>query len=171
MLLRTVTRQNFAEAWPDIICSVAESQVEVGKRLGIDSEVMYTQPYCHNVAPDAARRIKALGWAAVTDTRRIPGIIYHEYLRFPGSGSGDDEIIADGTWGQFVPTAHISGYEPRVLAGTRGHVRQSALQYGISPSHAVLQCWLPVSEETAAERLSDYFDPHDIAQLRAILDM
>ena len=171
MSLRTVSRDNFAEARLDIERSVLESQTEIGGRLGIAGEVMFSKPYCHIVSPEAVNRIKTLGWAAVTDIRHIDGVIYHEYLRFPGSGIGQNEIIADGAWAQFMPSLLLSGHEPKVLVGTRSHVMQTARNYGVPSLHAVFRCWMFPAEQTAAKRRDDYFDPRDIKQLQAILDM
>ena len=171
MVLRTITQENHAEALPDVLRAVREGYEEVGGRLGIASEAMYMQPYCHNVSPESLKRIKALGWAAATDARHIDGVIYHEYLRFPGSGIGQNEIIADGTWAQFLPDGVVNGYEPKVLFGTRAQVMETARRYEIPKLHAVFRCWMSPYEQTAAKRRDDYFDPRDLAQLRAFLDL
>jgi len=170
MVLRTVTPENYAEAYPDVLRSVAESYAEVGGRLGIASDAMYMQPYCHNISPESVKRIRALGWAAVTDVRHINGVIYHEYFRFPGSGIGQNEIIADATWAQFLPDLMISGNEPKLLFGTRDYVMKTAQNYGVPSLHAAFRCWMSPYEPTAAKRRDDYFDPRDLAQLMALID-
>lgn len=171
MTLQAVTQHNFAQARPDIVRAVAEAQIESARSLGIDSNEMYLQPYCQNVTPKAQRRIQALGWAAMTDARAIPTFIYHEYLRFPGSGLDGDEIIADGTWGQFLPDGRASGYEPRVLVGARSTLIQSAIRYGVPSTHPVVQCWLPTTAFGSARRLDDRASIFDIQYLRAIMDI
>jgi len=62
---------------------------------------------------------------------RQDGTAYHSYAAIPRPGQED--ILADGTWQQFLPPKRLQGDAvlPKVLVGTRAEVISAAHAYGV----------------------------------------
>jgi hypothetical protein len=169
MKAHSVNAGNFHEALPDISRCVREAQQEVGTQLHLPSEEVFLTENCHAVSPLAVDKLLALGWAATLDTRHTPGLIIHEYVRFP-DGDRDDEIIADGTWGQFVESKNVFDGTPTALIGTRLDVINMAIRLGISKSSPAIGCWRSPSDADAIPRVQNYSEHLAVEHIRALLD-
>lgn len=141
MGLITVSQANLSEVQPTILSSLYAAQTEVADSLGIDPEIMFLQQYCGTVTPKAIKNLAKAGFYAVAEVREGWSCLYHTYVRFPGLGNPDQEIIADGTWGQFIPSELVYLGEPKVLLGNRNGVITAALKYGVPTPFMAYELW------------------------------
>ncbi len=143
MAVITVTHHNLELLRPTILRSVYAAQSEAGEELGIHQEIMYLQEYCEKVTPNAIKHLAAAGIIAVANVRMRGNDIFHSYVSFPGPDNPEDEIIADGTWGQFIPANLVYLGEPKVLLGNRNAVIKEAIKYGIPYMSLAEELWAP----------------------------
>ena len=140
--LRNVTHESFSDDKNIIENTIFDSQRSLADKMNRSWEDMFAQPYCQAISTDAVKRLASLGIYAETYTTGSWRVIEHSFIKFPGSGEANTELIADGTWGQFIPPELLYLGEPKVLTGTRTQVARAATLYGVPNNRQYTSLWL-----------------------------
>lgn len=100
----------------------------VGEERGIPSYEVRRMPLCHRVAELMVEQLAATEPEARRETRGGWTVDEHSYVDVRPNG----DLIADGTWQQFVPVDTLPVEAPNMLIGTREQVIDALRSYGVA---------------------------------------
>lgn len=100
----------------------------VGEERGIPSSQVHRMPLCHRVAELMIEQLVTTEPGARRETRGGWTVDEHSYVDVRPSG----DLIADGTWQQFVPADTLPLDTPTILIGTREQVTDVLRSYGVA---------------------------------------
>lgn len=99
----------------------------VGVEKGVDPSKVRKMRLCHRVAHLMVEGLVETEPDARMETRGGWTVDEHSYVDVQPSG----DLIADGTWQQFVPPDKLPADAPEVLIGTRNEVVQALRSHGV----------------------------------------
>lgn len=108
---------------------------------------VFMKPVCIDVSRIACQNLIHSGFDAKVEQRRGVTTLYHAYVCLFEAEVPLNDLIADGTWGQFLPeNTVVSDDIPRVLWGSREKVIAEGLRYGVAQRKIGTDLWLPLAD-------------------------
>lgn len=121
----------------DIIAAAAQASESIAYTT-MDSNTVYRLPVCADVSDFIVKRLVSIGHDARQEVVISEEVGQHWY---PAVVIGDEEIIVDSAWQQFLPkNRQVEGQDlPAVLIGSRGEVMNMAMAFGVP--QALMHIW------------------------------
>lgn len=140
-----VTEDQARHLVPEAIAGAMDKLTAEGYRR----DDIYKAAMCAKLAALAVRELGPYG--AKQETHIGSDLTTHDYLVIETTGN---DIVADGTWQQFLPQHLRKADLPKVLVGTRDEVALDALRYGVDKGK--IELWDERSKrDREKQRLAD----------------